>query len=341
MASLLLLLPLSSLLFNSLLTAPTRFAIASIRHTIVFPPPASLSGSPHLPQSPENTPDLSASDAELATLGSLRSQLSSNFWLSTRPDSELLRFLRSSPPGQPLIDKLRRTAAWRAQVVPSPYDLRFTFSHFFLENEDRFFPEQADLPGPFMEWLGGEERPTLDEDGSAVLIVRPRRYKPGEIPLRTWLRLITWHAERLATAAPPRSAAAAARPCQTRGAVTIMIDWRGAGVRNFDPMMLRQLLPVLAYHYPLTLQRAYVAPVNSVFQTVWQALRPLLPKGAADHFNLIGGDDWQELGEHLAPWFPTCLEPDCGGTKACALRVKQTQCEVQDIEHMVRMIGTD
>ena len=64
--------------------------------------------------------------------------------------------------------------------------------------------------------------------------------------------------------------------------------------------LLRRLLPALTRHYPYSLHRAYVAPVNVVFWAIWSVAKALLPAKVTERFTLLSGDDWREkLAEEI------------------------------------------
>ena len=91
-----------------------------------------------------------------------------------------------------------------------------------------------------------------------------------------------------------------------RGCVALIVDRTGSGLRNQDPALLRALLPPLTKHFPYALHRAYVAPVNVVFRTIWKLVRLVLPRRVTERFKLLSGDDWlesltEELSETLGP----------------------------------------
>lgn len=279
--------------------------------------------------------------------------------------------MRSSRSGD-LVERLRSTSAWREQTVPAPSDTQWDFRSFFAQRESQFYPTSDASDGDFLEWLTDEDDQALfDDDGAAVLLVRPRRHKPGQIDPDTWLRLVTWHAERVGLWSRSLARRSAERGGDgsgylvARGSVTLLIDWRDAGVRNMDIGVLRRLLPELARHYPNSLHRAYVAPVNSLFTAVWQVMRLLLPKRATDRFALISGGDWRAqltgaLGERVARRLPFDMEPEMEPEReverrgegkeegACGIVEGEAEREgagqpgrSQDLEAMVGLIGDD
>ena len=222
------------------------------------------------------------------------------------------------------------TSAWRARVVPPAADRSWEFGRFFAQNSDRFQdnPELGDLAErPFMEWVrvppgggggggggGDADARPLQLDGASLLILRPGRHRVGGvegggIDADTWLRLIAWHGERATAtwAAPPGGGdGGGAEGAAGRGCVALIVDRTGSGLRNQDPTLLRALLPPLTRHFPYALHRAYVAPVNVVFRTIWKLVRLVLPRRVTERFELLSGDDWlesltEELSETLGP----------------------------------------
>ena len=80
-------------------------------------------------------------------------------------------------------------------------------------------------------------------------------------------RLIAWHGERATTSwARPRGAAADSdegcaaagdgAAAEGRGAISLVVDRTGSGLRNQDPTLLRALLPPLTRNYPYSLHKA-------------------------------------------------------------------------------------
>ena len=85
-------------------------------------------------------------------------------------------------------------------------------------------------------------------------------------------------------------------------AVSIIVDRTDAGLRNQDPALLKVLLPALTRHFPFSLHRAYVAPINTVFYLIWKVVQLLLPRRVTERFTLMGGDDWRvRLESELPP----------------------------------------
>ena len=96
-----------------------------------------------------------------------------------------------------------------------------------------------------------------------------------------------------------------------RGAVSIIVDRTGSGLRNQDPVLLRYLLPPLVTNFPFALHRAYVAPVNVVFYSIWTVVRYLLPAPIRRRFRLLSGRDWRrQLAEEVGPRVAARLPPN-------------------------------
>ena len=141
-----------------------------------------------------------------------------------------------------------------------------------------------------MEWLGGEsDPPCTTKEGASLLLLRPARYKLGTVEKEDWLRPIAWHGARATSEWP--SDADTDKP--GHGAVAIIVDRTCSGVRNQDPRLLRFLLPPLIRHYPASLHRAYVGPVNYVFYGIWAVATLILPRRVAGRFMLLRGSDWK------------------------------------------------
>jgi len=257
----------------------------------------------------------SATPDEIESIAAARAGLPGDAWVASRSDEELLPFARSCDGSQLLAERLAESSAWRAQTLPGRDDESWEFDAFFQQNAGSFLdnPEQ---PKPFFEWVrasdgdGGASAP-MQLDGASLLILRPGRHKVGAVDSETWLRLIAWHGERATTewarqqrdgAASEAEANEASGRAAGRGAITLIVDRQGSGLRNQDPALLRALLPPLTRHFPYSLHRAYVAPVNVVFYAIWKVARLVLPKAVTDRFTLLRGADWkQRLREELGP----------------------------------------
>ena len=246
-----------------------------------------------------------ASPEELTAIQAARDALPNDPWLALRSDEELLPFARGASGGD-LVERLAETSAWRSKVIPPMDDRNWDLSAFFAANQGKFY-ENAELgEKPFLQWVKArdgdeEDAPPLRLEGASLLILRPGRHSVGAIDAQTWLSLIAWQGERATTtwrAADGNDDAES----PGRGAVTLIVDRTGSGLRNQDPTLLRELLPALTRHFPYSLHRAYVAPVNIVFWAIWSIARVLLPPRVSERFTLLRGDDWQaQLADELGP----------------------------------------
>lgn len=233
---------------------------------------------------------------EQAAISAAREAMPNDEWLASRSDESLLPFVRASRDADPTA-RLRDASEWRAEWVPPAEEKSWEFSTFFAAaGADKF----CEGDRPFLEWMrasddADEAAPPLQLDGASLLILRPARHKVGAIDAETWLRLISWHGERATSTWAAKAGAGA-------GAVSIIVDRQGSGLRNQDPALLRVLLPPLTRHFPFALHRAYVAPINPVFWAIWAIARALLPSKVTERFTLFTGDDWRErLEEELGP----------------------------------------
>ena len=238
-----------------------------------------------------------ATAAELETIAAVSDV--DDAWVRSRSPAELLPFLRASGGGDAPA-RLRAASAWRADWVE---DADWSFDAFFAERADVFWPGDR----PMMEWLAadGGAPPLADDDGAALLVLRPARHRVGAVDRDAWLRLIAWHGDR-ATSAWARDGDADA---EALGKVSIIVDRTGSGLRNQDPVLLRYLIPPLIKNFPFALHRAYVAPVNRVFWTIWRVVRYLLPPPIRSRFRLLTGADWRrqlaaEVGPRVAARLP-------------------------------------
>ena len=225
-------------------------------------------------------------------------------WVRSRTAAEILPFVRASG-NETAQARLRAAAAWRAEWVEEDAD--WSFETFFAERADVFWPGDS---GPLMEWLGADAPgavPLADDDGASLLVLRPGRHRVGAIDRETWLRLIAWHGER-ATSAWARAGDGGGAG---RGRVSIIVDRTDSGLRNQDPVLLRYLLPPLITNFPFALHRAYVAPVNVVFYSIWTVVRYLLPAPIRRRFRLLSGRDWRrQLAEEVGPRVAARLPPN-------------------------------
>ena len=237
----------------------------------------------------------SATPLELERIQTARSRID-DAWVAQRSDRELLPFARACSTADQLATRLRDTATWRREWARTDED--WSFDTFFTSRRDAFYRD-IDLEGEMMEWLGGESNPPCTtEEGASLLILRPARYKLGTVAREDWLRLIAWHGARATSEWPSDNDTD--KP--GHGAVAIVVDRTCSGVRNQDPRLLRFLLPPLIRHYPASLHRAYVGPVNYVFYGIWAVATLILPRRVAGRFMLLRGSDWKaQLREELGP----------------------------------------
>ena len=92
------------------------------------------------------------------------------------------------------------------------------------------------------------------------------------------------------------------------------------GVRNQDPRLLRFLLPPLIRHYPASLHKAYVGPVNYVFYGIWAVATLILPRRVAGRFMLLRGSDWKaQLRAELGPEVSARCRTTAGGGRVSSL----------------------
>ena len=193
---------------------------------------------------------------ELERIQTARSRID-DAWVAQRSDREVLPFARACSTADQLATRLRDTATWRREWARTDED--WSFDTFFTSRKDAFYRD-IELDGEMMEWLGGESNaPCTTEEGASLLILRPARYKLGTVAREDWLRLIAWHGARATSEWPSDNDTDKAG----HGAVAIIVDRTCSGVRNQDPRLLRFLLPPLIRHYPASLHRAYVGPVNT------------------------------------------------------------------------------
>ena len=189
--------------------------------------------------------------------------------------------------------------------MPDAADRSWELSRFFAANEGSFAESDELGAKPFLEWVRdartatATSAPPVTLDGASLIVLRPGRHRVGAIEAERWLKLISWQGER-ATTTWARAAGSEGGGADGRGAVSLIVDRTGAGLRNQDPALLRRLLPALTRHYPYSLHRAYVAPVNVVFWAIWSVAKALLPAKVTARFTLLSGDDWREkLAEEI------------------------------------------
>ena len=252
----------------------------------------------------------SATPLELERIQTARSRID-DAWVAQRSDRELLPFARACSTADALATRLRDTATWRREWALTNED--WTFDAFFTSRKDAFYRD-IELDGEMMEWLGGEsDAPCTTKEGASLLILRPARYKLGTVEKEDWLRLIAWHGARATSEWPSDNDTD--KP--GHGSVAIIVDRTCSGVRNQDPRLLRFLLPPLIRHYPASLHRAYVGPVNYVFYGIWAVATLILPRRVAGRFMLLRGSDWKaqlrnELGPEVSARLPENLREGDG-----------------------------
>jgi hypothetical protein len=59
--------------------------------------------------------------------------------------------------------------------------------------------------------------------------------------------------------------------------------------------LLRELLPTLQKHYPQTISKIYIAPINTVFFLIWSVAQLLFDEDTRERVRLIKGDIKAEL----------------------------------------------
>eukprot|EP00284_Hemiselmis_tepida_P012982 CAMPEP_0174915180 /NCGR_PEP_ID=MMETSP1355-20121228/616_1 /TAXON_ID=464990 /ORGANISM="Hemiselmis tepida, Strain CCMP443" /LENGTH=428 /DNA_ID=CAMNT_0016160019 /DNA_START=136 /DNA_END=1422 /DNA_ORIENTATION=- len=190
-------------------------------------------------------------------------------WVDSLTPVDLLRYVRGNGgEGRTAAEKLLATAVWRKD---------FGVTGILEEEEttiDAFFEGKVHE----VDWL---EEGADTESGRPSLLYRSAVHHPADIPTDRWVRFFVHQCEW-------------ARVHYPNDQVLVLVDRVGSGLSNQDPTVLRALAPVIVDHYPDTIGRVLIAPVNNVLYVIWGLVSLILDPTTKSRMKLIKGKDWRE-----------------------------------------------
>jgi hypothetical protein len=120
-------------------------------------------------------------------------------------------------------------------------------------------------------WLNGR-----DNAGNPILVFRTAQHEPGAVSPSDFTRHVLSLLEK------GRRDFGLGHSCQ----VTLLVDRVDSGLRNQEPSLVGEIVPLLQAHYPNTLSVAHVAPVNWFLFIIWTVFRLLLDNNTAQRVRL-------------------------------------------------------
>ena len=228
-----------------------------------------------------------ALQARLATLAAAEAEAETQ-WVEA---ADLVRYAREFEGDvEAAWSALRRTCAWRAeQGVAAAVAEAEAEADYFRES-----PLSREL-----FWMGSEDR-----EGDPVLLFRTALHRPGALPTAEYVRFMT---HVLETGRRRYGLGKGKR-------LTLLVDRKDAGVRQQDPLLVMQVVPLLQAHYPGCFKVAFVAPVNAVFQFIWKIFTFILAPSTAHRVQLLGPGPEAYEGALRKQFFPDQLPMHLGGT---------------------------
>uniref|UniRef100_A0A7S0UCZ2 CRAL-TRIO domain-containing protein n=2 Tax=Hemiselmis andersenii TaxID=464988 RepID=A0A7S0UCZ2_HEMAN len=190
-------------------------------------------------------------------------------WVDALTPTDFLRYVRGNGgEGRRAAEKLVATAVWRKE---------YGVSNILQDKEtkiDNFFEGKVHE----VDWL--EEGADL-ESGRPTLLYRSAVHHPSDIPTDRWVRFFVHQCEW-------------ARVHYPNDQVLVLVDRVGSGLSNQDPTVLRALAPVIVDHYPDTIGRVLIAPVNNVLYVIWGLVSLILDPTTKSRMKLVKGNDWKD-----------------------------------------------
>jgi len=182
-------------------------------------------------------------------------------WIFTRQDVEIFRYLLGFRSAKNAFEKMKATARWRkAENIDTI--LSEDFSHLFEPGKE----EMLYLPP--------------DSNGRPILLYRSALHTPGRVDPVLFCRYITQQTEK----------AILQYKLGTEVESCVLVDRIGSGLKNQDPALLRELVPIILNHYPYQVGKVYIAPISPTFNVIWGILKLLLDESAKKRFVLCDGD---------------------------------------------------
>ena len=93
---------------------------------------------------------------------------------------------------------------------------------------------------------------------------------------------------------------------------TVVVDFTGSSMKNYDTAMLKRVLHVLQTVYPERLGKMWMLNSPWVFSGVWRLVKGMLHKRTVSKIQFVGSDYGDVLPDHHFP--PECLLSSMGGS---------------------------
>jgi hypothetical protein len=136
-----------------------------------------------------------------------------------------------------------------------------------------------------------------DKSGSPLLIFIPANHHQSDSTAET-LNMLIYFIETAISAMPALVES-----------FSILVDFEGYGMQNFDLPFTRAALNLLQNYYPERLGRLYLVSPPFVFRAVWTIVKPLMDQLTRNKFTFIS--DYEELKLYIDE---DCLPRKYGGT---------------------------
>lgn len=234
-----------------------------------------------------------AGPVDLVAVGDIRVRISSitsdetakfGPWLSAITNVDIFRFLTVHKTADATWAALKETSEWRK-----------------AESIDTILDE--DIAGTIFD-QGQTEVFVLppDRSGSPVVVYRSALHTPGRVDPKAFTRFVCQVVER------GTLEYGIGLTCQG----SFIVDRVGSGAKNQDVALLKELLPTLQKHYPQTISKIYIAPINTVFFFIWSIAQLLFDEDTRSRVCLVKGDIGREL---LKDFQPEVLPKNLGGER--------------------------
>jgi len=246
------------------LTPPTHALIESEEEYLQEEPLPSSSSS--------LLPSLLLTDTEMSQVEKLKERLvmlpdSLTYWLTP---GDLLRFVRTH-------DHVEK--AWQA-LKNTCYFRRDQGMDLLLSSEKKAKFEKSGMSKEAF-WFG------VDKEGDPVLVFRTALHQPGRFTSGEYLEYILYLIEK------GRVEYGLGQTTQ----ISFLVDRKGGGLKNQDPMVVLALVPLLQTHFPDLLKRTWIAPVNAIFTFIWKILTLVLAKETTRRVQLLTKGEVEGQGE--------------------------------------------
>lgn len=203
-------------------------------------------------------------------------------WLAEISNVDIFRFLTVHKTADKTFDALRETSMWRRENGIDAILDEDIVSGMFEEGKQEVF-----VCPP-------------DRNGCPVVVYRSALHTPGRVDPKAFTRFVCQVVEK------GTRDYGIGKTCQG----SFIVDRIGSGAKNQDVPLLRELLPTLQKHYPQTISKIYIAPINTVFFLIWSIAQLLFDEDTRERVKLINGDVQEEL---LKDFQPEVLPKNIGG----------------------------